>query len=524
MRITKVLAVFVALFLAVFMASSAMAFQVTNRSAEMDDFSPCDRAGTIKMNFTQADVDQLNSYLVTGTGTNTYALIRIALNGTDLPTNPTLPKLCKNIHGSAVVAGVPNSGRLVALDEVGIEISDLTAAGTPDATIYVHGNAGDQFISVYITDVTNVTVDSALPENSWFKIGLYDELANADKTSICAQVLAFSGVSKLTISNEAFPNTLTFSGDNEIGHFLTQLVSLRNCVKAEPPTSTTSIALCPLEVTDQTSECPNYVKCFVAEGDFNPNESLLLTVRTNGATTGADTQNGVFFKSIALYDEAGSPITPTVAWRYYRANGTGPATMPCAAWEAEMAVATINSNDVVNAGNELRFVITYTVNPDLAMANTDVRFWAQGEVLPCGTVFSGVVTAARLTACGSGISNTILFPYFTAIETGGWWNGIVVDNLGSTTGTATLRVYEKDGDVFASQAITLTPTDRILVKLLDDPFFTWTRESGSGTFGDSDCFIRVTTDFATDGFGMMGSNAPGNDDSMGYLPRLDLLR
>ena len=111
MRISKVLAVFVALFLAVFMASSAMAFNVTNRSAEMDDFSPCDRAGTIKMNFTQADLDQLNAYLVTGTGTNTFALIRIALNGTDLPTNPTLPKLCKDITGTAVVAGVPNSGR-----------------------------------------------------------------------------------------------------------------------------------------------------------------------------------------------------------------------------------------------------------------------------------------------------------------------------------------------------------------------------------------------------------------------------
>ena len=408
---------------------------------------------------------------------------------------------------------------MVALDEVGIEISDLTAAGTADATIYVYGKAGDQFISVYITDVTNVTVDSALPENSWFKIGLYDELANADKTSICAQVLSFSGVSKLTISNEAFPNTLTFSGDNEIGHFLTQLVTLRNCLKDEGGSaSTLEIALCPLGGTEQSPACPNYVKCFVAEGDFNPNESITLTLRTNGAADGADTQNGVFFRSIALFNEAGTPVTAT--WSYFRASGSAVTAMPCDAWEAEKAVATIDSDEIIAGGNELRFVINYAVNPDLASANTDVRFWADGQVLPCGTIFSGVVTAARLTACGSGISNEILFPYFTAIETGAWWNGIVVVNLGSTSGTAVVKVYEKDGDVFASQAITLTPTDRMLVKLLDDPFFTWTQESGAGTLGDSDCYIKVTTDFATDGFGMMGSNAPGNDDSMGYLPRL----
>lgn len=544
MRISKVLAVFVALFLAVFMASSALAFTVTNRSAEMDDFSPCDRAGTIKMNFTQADKDQINAYLsILAGGTNAavgapdYALIRIALNGTDLPTNPTLPKLCKDIHGSAtaydaatglVALNVPNNGSLVALDELNIEMSDIVGSvtdGVPDARVFIYGNAGEQFISVYITNVTNVVIGPNPESSSWFKIGLYEELAGADKTSICAQVLSFSGVSKLTISNEAFPNTLTFSGDNEIGHFLTQSVSLRNCVKAEKAglsTETTEIALCPLAVTDQTSECPNYYKCFVAEGDFNPNESIKITVRTNGAANGDDTQNGVFFKSILLYGENGAAITPTTAWAYFKADGTSTAVLPCAEWEAEVAIATVNSNDIVNAGNELKFLIQYTVNPDLAVANTDVRFWATGEVLPCGTVFSGMVTGARLTACGSGISNTILFPYFTAIETGAWWNGIAIVNLGSTVGTATITVYEKDGDVFASQAITLGPTDRLLSKTLDDPFFTWTQESGAGTFGDSDCYVKVTTDFNVDGFGMMGNNSPGNDDSMGYLPRLDV--
>jgi len=533
MRISKVLAVFVALFLAVFMASSAMAFNVTNRSAEMDDFSPCDRAGTIRMNWTQSDLTQINTWLVT----HDYALIRIALNGTDLPTNPTLPKLCKDIHGTATYTGlvsgnpIPNSGQLVLLDELNVEISDITgSAAGPDGVIYVHGNAGDQFISVYIVSTAGVVIGATEDLTSWFKIGLFDELVGAvtgaEKTSICAQVLSFSGVSKLTISNEAFPNTLTFSGDNEIGHFLTQLVTLRNCVKAEKDVSdTTEIALCPLGGTEQSPACPNYVKCFVAEGDFNPNETIKLTLRLNGAANGATTQSGVYFLSVLLYDEAGVAINTvpfgaiTAGWKYFKSNGTSTAAMPCAAWEAQIAVAYIDRDSVINAGNELRFVVNYTVNPDQAAANTDVRIWATGETQPCGTVFDGVITAARLTACGSGISNTILFPYFTAIESGAWWNGIVIVNLGTTVGTATVKVYEKDGDVFTSQPITLGPTDRLLARTLNDPFFVW---SGSGTFGDTDCYVKVTTDFNVDGFAMMGNNSPGNDDSMGYLPRLDI--
>ena len=528
MRITKVLAVFVALFLAVFMATGAMAFNVTNRSAEMDDFSPCDRAGTIRMNWTQSDLTQINTWLLT----HDFALIRIALNGTDLPTNPTLPKLCKDIHGTATYSGpisgpIPNSGQLVLLDEAGVEISNIGAVA--DGTIFVHGNAGDQFISVYIVNTTGVTIGVSEDTTSWFKIGLFDELVGpvtgAEKTSICAQVLSFSGISKLTISNEAFPNTLTFSGDNEIGHFLTQLVTLRNCVKAEGLSNdTTSIALCPLGGTEQLPACPNYVKCFVAEGDFRPGETIILTVRLNGATNGATTQAGVYFADMAapitLQNEAGGFITPTVDWAFFKADGTTAAVPGCSPFEAQIATATISSDSITNSGNELRFVVNYTVDPSQAVANTDVRIWATGETLPCGTIFDGFVTAARLTACGSGISNTILFPYFTAIETGAWWNGIAIVNLGSTVGAATITVYEKDGDVFASQAITLGPTDRLIAKTLDDPFFTWTKVSGAGTFGDSDCYVKVTTDFNVDGFAMMGNNTPGNSDSMGYLPRL----
>ena len=55
--------IFVTMLLCVFMTSAAMAFNVTNRSAEMDDFSLCDRAGTIEMRLTQSDYDIMAAHL-----------------------------------------------------------------------------------------------------------------------------------------------------------------------------------------------------------------------------------------------------------------------------------------------------------------------------------------------------------------------------------------------------------------------------------------------------------------------------
>jgi hypothetical protein len=81
MKFGKWAAVWVVMLLCVFMASAAMAVNVTNRSAEMDDFSACDRAGTIEYRFTQADWLILAAHLAT----NDFARIRVALNGLSLP-------------------------------------------------------------------------------------------------------------------------------------------------------------------------------------------------------------------------------------------------------------------------------------------------------------------------------------------------------------------------------------------------------------------------------------------------------
>ncbi len=114
MKNSKLSVIFVAMLLCVFMASTAMAFNVTNRSAEMDDFSPCDRAGSIQMVFQQSDWSNIDAYLAT----HDYALIRIAMGGTNLPASPTLPTLCKDIVGTVDGAGLGAMGGDLPYDDL----------------------------------------------------------------------------------------------------------------------------------------------------------------------------------------------------------------------------------------------------------------------------------------------------------------------------------------------------------------------------------------------------------------------
>jgi len=233
MKTFKLAAVIAAFLICVFAASTGMAIQVSCRSAEMHAFSVCERAGTIEMKFTAADWNTMANYLDPGGIAAEYVRIRIALNGVNLLPNPSVPILCNPIHGVVDSAGLGAQGgalpvtNLVEIDQIDVEISDNEsggATGTPDLTMYVHGNSADQYIQVFITALEGAVGDYDFGNNPpWFKIGLYYELdleGGQDYTAICTDVHSFSGISRLTISNDSLPNTLTFSGDNEIGHFV----------------------------------------------------------------------------------------------------------------------------------------------------------------------------------------------------------------------------------------------------------------------------------------------------------------
>lgn len=458
---SRVTAVFVAMFLVVFMASSAMAINLNSRSEEMTANSDCDLAGTITLTFTQTDYNNIMAYLSgvnnvngtgpLGTGTENAVIIRVSLSGTDIPPTADVPQLCEPIVGSAApigAAGVAMATNLVALQSMTVEVSDIAddvgggADGIPDVSAYVVGVDGSQYFTIYITDIqaaSNWSDENTFP---WIKVGLYQDLLDVldnETTAICADVHDFGGLSKLTVSLDLTPSSLTYTtADNQIGHFLVAEVDLRDCDKTETcanPTTET-IELCPREAAGQAVACEDNYACFVIEGDLPPSDIATLEIRSNGATNGADTQSGVYITDVRLMDENDLPIV--APFTYYMADGTTIATvLPCDD-ESENAVADVDMALVAAGGDELRICITYQINPDEATVDTDVNFWVSLYMPPCGTIINGTISAATLVECG-GIPSCMYFPYVIT-QFSPWQSGICVTNLSSDVDAAAMEV------------------------------------------------------------------------------------
>lgn len=138
---------------------------------------------------------------------------------------------------------------------------------------------------------------------------------------------------------------------------------------------------------------------------------------------------------------------------------------------------------------------------------------------PCKTIGVVDVKWATLGCPTSATSSTLLFPYYTALKGADWWNGMAISNTGSTDGTFTATVYEADGDVGTYTSPVVMAKRQWVALLSTIPF---TKTSGSGTLGDSSCFIMVNAKFASDGFAMISSlldSAVDGSEAMGYLPR-----
>jgi hypothetical protein len=163
---------------------------------------------------------------------------------------------------------------------------------------------------------------------------------------------------------------------------------------------------------------------------------------------------------------------------------------------------------------------------NLPAFNYDLDDIQQGDVVtvqitinkvPCGVYFTGVWEIGTFGCPTEGVSTTILIPYFTIMLGDTYWDGIAIVNIGSTDGTATLTVYEADGDV-ATMTVNVA-ANSMYVNLLSAMVSGMTlTTSVDGTLGNARNYIRVTTDFNVDGFAMMARSDTG--ESMGYLPRL----
>ncbi len=469
-----------AVLLVALMATSAMAVTQTSRSEEMTANSTCDFAGSTTYIFTQDDYNIIMAYLAT----HEYVQIKAALNGTDINPSADIPVLCESIinpafdgTGLGALGGdIPDD--LVVLDTMGVEVSDMsniagnlagvgasgdaTAADTiPDVTAYVYGAGGSQRITIYITDMqaadgidhSGATTDWEDAANfPWIKIGLWDEVgadggtptaqAGDDEfgTAICADVHDFGGLSKLTLSTDFEPVTLTVTGsDNEIGHFILadpDAYIIEDCIgtKAapeycDPPTE--QVELC--YVSSQGCPQTNYY-CFKITSTEWPETGLIdVVIRSNGAADSATDQAGVYFTDLTLRDEDNVAIVPTaISWR----NAAGEVLFPtqhddCDDYQAQQLVATFDVADIAAGGinnNELRVCIDYVVNPDEANVDTDVHFWTEARTMPCGPLWSAnMLTAANLTECLNWHDSM----YFQYVLTGSapWGVGISLVNL-----------------------------------------------------------------------------------------------
>ena len=465
MKFKKTMLIIATLVAAVMMTTSAMAYVLNSRSEEMTANSNCDFAGTITLTFNEEDYNTISAYLVA----NEAALIRVSLSGTDFAVGSDIPVLCEDIQGALAGTGLGALGgdlvdNLAVLDTIGVEVSDVVddavggaagaeADGTADVTAYVKGTSGQQYFEIYITGIQNNDDwdNDPLP---WIKIGLHDEVitvAGGDddvSTAICADVHDFNGLAKLTVSIDNTPSSLTTTtSDNQIGHFLVENIILSACTKTMTcdEATDTQIELCPIVPGLQTVSCDTYGYCFAAEGAFPTEGNIEITVRTNGATDGANTQNGIFLRDIALKDEGGGAIA-LVGTTYYEADGST-VVVPgdCSLVddvvtfiEAEKVVFTIDAADIAAAGNLVQFCVEYLVDPSQATADTNVMFYASASVVPCGELFNGSMTAAALVECGT-IPSCVYMPYVVT-QLSPWQTGVAITNLGTAVAPADMSV------------------------------------------------------------------------------------
>lgn len=121
----------------------------------------------------------------------------------------------------------------------------------------------------------------------------------------------------------------------------------------------------------------------------------------------------------------------------------------------------------------------------------------------CCLVYIGELCCDEDPAVGK--DYCIMFPYLPAVYSANWWFGLSLNNLGSSTGLATITMYEKDGDV-STGTIELTASTTLPIQTTGatglESFMALT--SGAD-WGDEPCYIKVTAPFSISGFTFIGS-------------------
>jgi hypothetical protein len=128
----------------------------------------------------------------------------------------------------------------------------------------------------------------------------------------------------------------------------------------------------------------------------------------------------------------------------------------------------------------------------------------------CCDVYIGELCCSFDSADEAGL----IYPYFPKASTTVWnLLGMTVTNLGAIDGTATLTIYEADGDMGTLEIEVMGNSIYLntLGAIVADPDMVAT-----GTLGDAISYITVQANFPATGFAMIADTVDGA--SMGYLP------
>jgi len=113
-------------------------------------------------------------------------------------------------------------------------------------------------------------------------------------------------------------------------------------------------------------------------------------------------------------------------------------------------------------------------------------------------------------------ADTLIFPYFPDITD--FWFGLVITNLGSEDGLATINLYETgtNGDKASGTVTVPANGTRVFTssELYEELSFD---ESPDGVLGNASSYLKIVTDFPASGFAMQAKRDDGTA-SMGYLP------
>jgi len=174
----------------------------------------------------------------------------------------------------------------------------------------------------------------------------------------------------------------------------------------------------------------------------------------------------------------------------------------------QMAYNTTTAGTMVTAGDMVTVRVTLGAsNPGAAICGT-----SQFTVGPYD------INVGTFGSCGQNFS--LVYPYFVEANLASWWSGLAIVNMATTNGTATVYIYEDDGDeAMASVPVT---ANQMFVGLTSDLYGMVTSTTPAGaTIGDSRAYMIVCADFNIDGFAMIGNMETG--EGQGYLPRQPLV-